>query len=379
MRFVRALAMVMAGCLLASSSFAAETLRVYFGTYTGTGSKGIYLSELNLETGALSEPKLAVETPNPSFLALHPGGKYMFAVSEIWAPKKAGAVSGFAIDPATGLLTLINTQPAMGNGPCHVTVAPSGKYVLAANYGSGTVCALPVGADGKLGEATGQAQDAGPLGPNKSRQDSPHAHSINLDPSGRLAYVPDLGLDKIFIYALDDAKGTLTPNDPPYAEVPAGSGPRHFTFHPNGRWAYVINELLSTVTAFSFDGAKGALTPLQTIGTLPAEFTGKNTTAEVRVHPSGKFLYGSNRGHDSIAVFGIDQATGKLTAAGQTPSGGKTPRNFNITPDGRWLLAAHQDSGNVFVFKIDPNTGALTATENSVSVSKSVRVLFMAK
>ncbi|HEY3323464.1 MAG TPA: lactonase family protein [Planctomycetota bacterium] len=362
---------------------AEDKLRVYIGTYTvapasvpAVGSQGIYLSELDLATGKLTPPVLAAETGNPSFLALHPSGKFLYAAAEIWAPKKAGAVNAFAVNPATGLLTLLNSQSAQGAGTCHVSISPDGKYALAANYGSGSVCALPIGPDGKLGEATAFIQHAGQMGPNKSRQEGPHAHSINMDAAGKLAFAADLGMDKIFIYKLDPEKGTLTPNDPPYASVAPGSGPRHFAFHPNGRFAYIINEMANTVTAFSYDAQKGALTELQTLGTLPADFTGKSHCAEVVVHPSGKFLYGSNRGHDSIAIFKLDEQTGKLTAAGQQPSGGKNPRNFNVTPDGKWLLAAHQDTNNICVFKIDDKTGALMPTDSSITVSKAVRVLF---
>jgi 6-phosphogluconolactonase len=360
-------------------SYAEEKLRVYIGTYTGKESKGIYVCELDLATGKLTEPKLAAEAQNPTFLALHPNGKVIYGANEIsnFQGKKSGAVGAFSIDAATGLLTLLNVEPNNGNGPCHVSVTPDGKYVLAASYGAGNVCAFPVLEGGKLGALTGFVQHEGTCGPNKQRQERTHAHSINPDASGRLAFAADLGLDKILIYDLDPAKGTLTPHDPPHATVAPGAGPRHFTFHPNGRFAYVINELLSTVTAFSYDAQKGLLTELQTISTLPADFTGKNTTAEVVVHPSGRTLYGSNRGHDSIAIFTLDDKTGKLTATGYQATGGKAPRNFNVTPDGKWLLAANQDTNNVNVFKVDPQTGALTPTENTISVGRPVRVLFV--
>jgi len=358
---------------------AEEGLRVYIGTYTGGQSKGIYLCTMNSATGRLSEPKLAAETPNPTFLALHPNGKFVYAANEIgkFEGKDTGAISAFAIDPATGLLKLLNAQPSMGRGPCHVAVAPNGKYLVAANYGGGSICAMPVNDDGSLAEPTAAIEHAGTPGPDKKRQRQPHAHSTNFDPAGRFVFAADLGLDKVLIYRLDPAKGSLAPNDPPHAATAPGSGPRHFCFHPNGRFAFVVNELLSTVTAFRYDAENGALSEVQTIGTLPAGFDGRSTTAEILVHPSGKFLYVSNRGHDSIAIFSVDAETGRLTATGHTPSGGKTPRNFNLTPDGRWLVTANQNTGNVCVYRVDEKTGQLTPTEHKLSVEKPVRVLFV--
>ena len=355
----------------------AQTLLVYVGTYTGPKSKGIYLLRMDLASGALTAPEVAAEVANPSFLAVHPSRRFLYAVGEIgnFAGRKSGAVSAFAIDPESGKLKLLNQQPSGGTGPCHLTVDGAGKNVLAANYSSGSVCVLPIGEDGRLAEPSEVVQHKG-SGPNPKRQEGPHAHSVNLDPAGRFAFAADLGLDKIMVYRFDPAKGKLAPNDPPAASVAPGAGPRHFAFHPTGRFAYVINEMASTVTAFAYDANAGRLSELQTVSTLPAGFTGSSTTAEVQVHPSGRFLYGSNRGHDSIAVFGIDARTGKLTAVGHQPTQGKTPRNFGIDPTGTYLLAANQGSGNLVVFRIDPKSGELKPTGVTAEVPSPVCVKF---
>lgn len=347
---------------------------VYFGTYTGSGSQGIYLGHLDLKSGKLELDGLAAETTNPSFLAIHATLPMLYAVGE-WG-KDGGKVSAFSIDAQSGKLTLVNQQPSQGGGPCHVTVDRSGRCVLVANYGSGSVACLPLDKQGKLGPSTSFYQHEG-SGADPRRQKGPHAHSMNVDPANRFAFAADLGLDKILIYRLDAEQAKLTPNEPAFAVVERGSGPRHFAFHPGGKYAYVINEMTCTVTAFRYDAKRGALEPIQTIRTLPADFEGSNTTAEVQVHPSGKFLYGSNRGHNSIAAFAVDPETGKLRSLGQTPSGGKTPRNFGIDPTGAFLLAAHQDSDNVTVFRIDQQTGQLQPTGQSVTVFKPVCVKFL--
>jgi 6-phosphogluconolactonase len=350
-------------------------IAVYFGTYTGPKSKGIYLSRLDLASGKLSAPVLAGEIEQPSFLALHPNGRFLYAVNETGGGRPAtGQVTAFAIG-AGGKLSILNQQPSRGSGPCHLVVDRAGKNVLLANYGGGSVAAFPVAQDGRLGDSTGFAQHAG-SSVNQQRQKEPHAHSINLDPANRFAVAADLGLDKVLVYRFDGAKGTLSPNVPPSASVKPGSGPRHFAFHPGGRSAYVINELASTVTAFQYDAGKGELKELQTVSTLPKDFTGPSYTAEVQVHPSGKFLYGSNRGHDSLAVFGIE-ASGMLRYVENTATGGSTPRNFGISPDGKYLLAANQKSDNVVVFRIDPKSGRLTSTGSTVEVPSPVCVKFL--
>jgi 6-phosphogluconolactonase len=348
-------------------------LWVYFGTYTRQDSKGIYLAQLDLATGQLDVTGLAAEVTNPSFLALHPNRPLLFAVGEIsgFAGGKGGAVSVFSIAPKTGMLTPLNQQSSQGAGPCHLVVDRTGQCVLVANYGGGSIACLPIQSDGRLGEATSAIQHHG-SSVDPRRQQGPHAHSINVDPANRFAFVADLGLDKVLVYQLDPALGKLTPNDPPGTSVAPGAGPRHFAFHPNGRYAYVINEMGSTVTAMCYDASRGTLEVLDSVSTLPQDFTGKSTTAEVQVHPSGKFLYGSNRGHDSIAAFAIDPATGRLRLIGHVSTQGKNPRNFAIDPTGTFLLAANQDTHNVVVFRIDPASGQLTPTGHSASVSMPV-------
>ncbi len=346
--------------------------RVYIGTYTGGDSRGIYVCELDSADGSLSEPRLAGEVKNPSFLALHPGGKHLYAVSEVGG---TGAVVAFAIDAKTGGLHELNHQPTGGAGPCHVVVDKQGRNVLVANYGGGSVAAIPIGEGGRLDKPTSVIQHHG-SSVNKERQSEPHAHSINLDAANRFAFAADLGLDKVLVYRFDSAKGTLAPNDPPSASVAAGSGPRHFAFHPSGRFAYVINEMASTVTALAYDAEQGKLSEIHTLSTLPSEVPG-NSTAEVQVHPSGKFVYGSNRGHNSLAIFKVNADSGRLTAAGHQSTGGKTPRNFGIEPTGRYILAANQDSGSVVVLRVNQETGALTPTGASVKVGAPVCVKFL--
>jgi len=350
---------------------------VYIGTYNGPKSEGIYFARMDPQTGALGKPELACKADRASFLAIHPNRKFLYAVSEVGEPpQRTGMVVAHAIDASTGKLTPLNSQPSGGRGPCHVSVDHDGRNVLVANYGGGSVSVIPIGADGKLQEPTAFIQHSG-SGPDPKRQDKPHAHSFNVSPDNRFAFAADLGLDKVMIYSFDAASGTLAAHDPPFATVPAGGGPRHFTFHPNKKFAYVINEMGNSVTAYAYDADKGALNEIQTIPTLPEGFSGNNTTAEVLVHPSGKFLYGSNRGHDSIAVFAIDESTGKLAAKGQTPSGGKTPRNFGIDPSGKFLIAAHQNTDNLAVFKIDQETGAITPTGATAEVGSPVCVKFL--
>ena len=346
---------------------------VYFGTYTRKASKGIYVSRLDTATGKVTAPELAAEATNPSFLAVHPNRRFLYAVSEAG---KGGAVSAFSLDATTGTLTFLNRVSSGGAGPCHLVVDKTGKNVLVVNYGSGSVAVLPLEEDGRLKEASSFIQHKG-SSVNPKRQQGPHAHSVNLSADNRFAVVADLGLDQVLVYRFDPAKGSITPNEPPFTAVKPGSGPRHFAFHPTGKFAYVINELASTVTAFAYDAARGALSEVQTIGTLPAGFTGTNSTAEVQVYPSGKFVYGSNRGHDSIAVFKVNGKKGTLTLLEQTPTQGKIPRNFGIDPTGRWLLAANQDTDNVVVFRIDAKTGRLSPTGQVLEVGAPVCVKFV--
>lgn len=354
---------------------------VYIGTYTNNNSisKGIYAYRFSEMTGQAEPLGLVAETPNPSFLAIHPNRKFLYAVSELYARDgdQGGAVSAFAIDAATGKLSFLNKVSSKGGGPCHLVVDKTGKSVLVANYGTGSAAALPLKSDGGLGEASSFVQHSG-SSVNPKRQQGPHAHSINLSRDNKFAVVADLGLDQVLVYRFDPAKATLAANDPPFVKVKPGAGPRHFAFHPNAKFAYVINEIQSTVTALSWDAARGAFSELQTITTLPEGFSENNSTAEVQVHPSGKFLYGSNRGHNSIAVFAIDQAKGTLKPLEHAPTQGRTPRNFGVSPGGTHLWAANQNSNNITIFKIDSASGKLTPTGTNLEIGSPVCVKFLA-
>jgi 6-phosphogluconolactonase len=351
---------------------------VFIGTYTGPKSKGIYRFALDPATGELTGGELAAEAVNPSFLGIHPSHRFLYTVNEVgeFGGKPGGGVSAFALDTATGKLTPLNSQSTGGENACHLVVDRAGKHVLLANYGGGNASVLSIGPDGRLGSASAFVQHKG-SSVNKERQEAAHAHSINLDPGNHFAVVADLGLDQVKVYKYDSDKGTLTPADPPFVATAPGAGPRHFAFHPSAPFAYVINELNSTVLPLAFDAAKGTFKPLHPVTTLPATFKSENTTAEVQVHPSGRFLYGSNRGHNSIAVFAIDPKTGALTPAGNQGQGIKTPRNFGIDPTGTFLIVANQDSDSLVVFRIDPKTGALAPVGHKVEVGSPVCVKFV--
>lgn len=352
----------------------ARSTRVYVGTYTRGDSKGIYQFDLNLDTGELTPLGLAAECTNPSFLAIHPNRKFLYCVSEISQldGKSSGGVSAYEIDADTGKLSLLNQQPSGGAGPCHLIVDDAGKNVLVANYGGGSVSSLPIEDDGCLGNPNSFIQHTG-SSVNPQRQKEPHAHSINLDKENRFAMAADLGLDKVLVYRFNAKSGKLEPNDPPSVSVEPGAGPRHFAFHPSGQFAYVINEINLTVTAFKYNADRGELTPLQSITTVPDDADRKGlSTAEVRVHPSGKFLYGSNRGHDTIVVYRINQDTGKLTHVENESTQGNTPRNFFIEPTGKFLLAENQGSNSIVVFRINQDTGELEPTGHKVDVPSPV-------
>lgn len=346
----------------------ADNYTVFVGTYTSAnGSKGIYKFGFETDTGKVTKPvELAAEIPSPSFLAIHPDKKHLYAVNE--AGK--GGVTAYSIESGHTLKKL-NEQPSVGDGPCHINVDREGKNVLIANYGGGSIAAFPLDKDGSLKPNSSFIQHTGSSA-NQSRQKEPHAHSINLDKSGKNAIVCDLGLDKVFTYSFDSKTGKL--NESNYATIAPGSGPRHFAFSPDFKRAYAINELSSTLTAFTYDG-KGKLTETQTLSTIPEPIPG-NSTAEVVVHPSGKFVYGSNRGHDSIAVFSVD-SKGHLERIQNESTQGKVPRNFVVDPSGKFLLAANQNSDNITVFKIDSKTGKLAYTGVNVTASKPVCLRFL--
>ena len=353
---------------------------LYVGTYTQdkSSSKGIYAYRYDAASQELTSLGLAAETTNPSWVAIHPNGRYLYAVNEIQNYKgpNSGGVSAFSIDRSTGKLTFLNEVSSRGADPCYITVDPSGKYVLVANYTGGSIATFPISADGKVGEASAFVQHTG-HGLNPKRQEAAHAHSIDLSPDEHYAFVDDLGLDDLFVYKFDKGKGSLKPNNPPFAKLDAGAGPRHFALHPAGEYAYVISELASTVTAFSFASKAGTFNRLQTISTLPKDFKGENDDAEIEIHPSGKFLYASNRGHDSITVFAIDPAKGTLTLVEHASTEGKEPRNFAIDPTGTLLFAENQNSNNVVVFRIDGQTGKLTPTGKTFEVGQPVCIKFL--
>jgi 6-phosphogluconolactonase len=352
----------------------------YVGTYTSkTTSKGIYAYHFDAEKGQLSPLGAPTESADPSFVAVHPNGKYLYAVNEIgnFNGGTGGAVSAFAIDAKTGALKFLNQVPTRGAGPCHVSLDKTGNYVLVANYDGGSIASFPVHDDGTLGTVSGFVQHSG-SGPDKERQEGPHAHWIGTSPDNRFALAADLGLDQILVYGFDSSKGLFTPLLSGFAKVKPGAGPRHLTFSPNGKFAYVLSEMDSSVTVFSYQTKTGGLTFLQNLSTLPQDFSGPKQAAEIAVHPSGKFLYTSNRGHDSIAVFAIDEKKGTLKSLGQVLTGGKTPRHFAIDPTGTYLLAENQDSNNIVVFHIDAATGNLTPTGQTIEVPSPVCITFVA-
>ncbi|MEP7075839.1 MAG: lactonase family protein [Acidobacteriota bacterium] len=348
-----------------------KEMLVYVGTYTSGGAKGIYLLKFDLVSGALSLVKTIGGITEPSFLALDTDQRYLYAVNELveFNGKPGGAVSAFSIDRKDGGLKFIDQVASLGGAPCNLIGTKNNKFVLAANYMGGNAAVFPVRADGGLGESVSLVQHTG-TGPNKDRQEAAHVHSVTLDAHERFAFVADLGVDKIVIYKFDAGTGKLSHHSD-FSAKP-GSGPRHFTFHQNGKFAYLINELACTITVLSYDASAGALTEIQSLPTLPADFTDQNTCADIHIHPSGKFIYGSNRGHDSIVSFAIDEKTGKLTYIEHTATGGKTPRNFAIDPTGKFLLAANQNSGSITVFAIDTETGRLSATGKKIDIPAPV-------
>jgi len=358
---------------------------VFVGTYTEKQqSKGVYAYRFDPASAELTPLGLAAETTNPSFLAIDPTRHFLYAVNEIQKYKDAssGGVSAFAVasekgSGPTGKLQLLNEVASRGADPCYIAFDKTGKYALVANYTGGSIAVFPVQPDGHVGEASAFVQHVG-SSINRERQEGPHAHWIETTPDNRFAIAVDLGLDELLVYRFDAKKGSLTPKNPPYAKLDSGAGPRHLAFSPGGKFAYVVNELQSTITAFAYDARNGELRKLKTVSTLPKDFTGANDTAEIEVHPSGKFLFASNRGHDTIALFSIDSKTGALTLVDHFPTQGKTPRNFEIDPSGNFLFVANQETNNIVVFQITPSTGRLTAKKQTVEVPAPVCLKFMA-
>jgi len=377
--FLFAVLLVAVGAAAAEEAPAHGKYLIYVGTYTEGESKGIYAYRFDAETGQSASLGLAAATTNPSFLVIHPNRRFLYAVNEVanYEGKPSGGVSAFVIDQQTSKLTLANEVASLGADPCYVSLDNTGKYVLVANYTGGSVAVFPVMEDGGLGKASAFVQHSG-SSVNPRRQEGPHAHWISMSPDNRFAIAADLGLDQLIVYPFDAPAGTLAPNHRQWVKLVPGAGPRHIVFHPSGKFVYEISELYSTIAGFSYDAAKGSLHELQTVSTLPKDFGGYNDAAEVQVHPTGKFLYASNRGHDSIAVFTINAATGALTPVEYVPTQGKTPRNFAIDPTGSYLFAANQDSNNIVIFRIDPQTGRLTPTGQVLEVPSPVSVTFMA-
>jgi 6-phosphogluconolactonase len=355
---------------------AQRPLIMYVGSYTARGA-GIYRYSVNPTTGALTLLNTIGDLQNPSFVALDPQGRYLYAGNEIgnYEGRQSGSVTAFAIEP-DGNLRFLNRQPTEGRNPAHVSVDPTGRFVMAANYTGGNVAVLPILSGGSLAAPSSVVAHTGALGPNTGRQEAPHAHMILPDPSGRFVLANDLGLDKTFIYRLDSA-GRLSASDPTFITAPAGAGPRHLAFHPNGRLLFILNELNSTLRSFTWNSTTGLAEQVQSISTLPEGYVGVNTTAHVVVAPSGRFVYASNRGHDSIAVFAVDPATGRLTAVERVWSQGETPRNFAIDPSGNFMYVAHQNTDNIVTFRVDQTTGKLTSTGQYTAAGQPVSIVFL--
>ena len=364
---------------------------LFVGTYTGKESTGIYAYRFDAASSELTPLGVAADTTNPSFVAIDRSRRFLYAVNEVQKYKGAssGAVSAFAINPQTGKLSLLNEVASRGADPCYIALDKTGKFVLVANYTGGNVAVFPLHADGRLGEPSAVVQDIGKLGPIKERQEAPHSHWIEASAHNRFVYVSDLGLDRVLIYRFDATNGTLTrgeaaaksgsPNASDFfsATLVPGTGPRHAAFSGNGNFMYVLGELDSTVTVFAND-ARETFRSVQRISALPAGFSGHNDAAEIAIHPNGKYLYSSNRGHDSIALFSIDRRTGTLTLVDHFPTQGKAPRNFEIDPTGKFLFVANQDTDNIVVFRIDPNSGRPTSTGQTLHVPSPVCLKFVA-
>ena len=357
--------------LLAPALRAADPF-VYFGSHSSRPGTGFSLAHFDPDTGVLTKPEFILEAKEPAYFIIHPDGRHLYTCNS----GSPGGVSAYAIEPHTGRLTLLNRVLAGGGDTSYLSLDRTARYALAANYDGGNIAAFALRPDGTIGDWSAFVQHTG-RSVHPQRQTHAYAHSIITDPANRFVLVADLGVDKLFVYRFDEKTGALTPNTPAFVPTAPGAGPRHVKFHPNGRWVYLINEMASTVVAFNWDAANGALAEFQVISTLPADFAGTSTCAEVEVHPNGKFLYGSNRGHDSLAVFAIDAATGRLTPVEHVPSGGRTPRNFAFDPTTHWIICTNHGSNNAAVFRVDENTGRLVRTGEPVSVPGPFCVRFL--
>ncbi|MBX2820775.1 MAG: lactonase family protein [Rhodothermaceae bacterium] len=386
--FIKYSALGLAGTSLSSSLLSCEDsssqpepaitmLPLYIGTYTNKESEGIYRALFNPASGELTDFRLAAPASNPSFLAIHPQKTHLYSVNEVtdYEGAPSGAVSAFSMQQG-GELEHVNSQATQGGAPCYISMDAHGRWVLTANYGGGNVALFPVLENGQLSEASSLIQHEG-SSVHPRRQQGPHAHCIVLDKSDRYAYAADLGIDKVMIYQLDQEQGQLIPNNPPFVEMAPGAGPRHFAFHPDGVHAFAINELDSTITAFGFDETTGALNPISTASTLPSDFQGTNSCADIHIHPSGRHVYGSNRGHDSIAVMEFDAPSGTLGLVATEPTQGETPRNFCLDPTGQYLLVANQQTDTIVSFSIDAETGLLSSTGHMLNAPTPVCLKFV--
>jgi 6-phosphogluconolactonase len=377
-RNLRFLPIALAGALLGHETAAAADNLVFFGSHSVGPDRGLSVAHFDSATGVLTKPELRLVTPAPAYFVLHPDGRHLYACnSNDFAQGYTGeTVSAYAIEPASGRLSLVNQQPSGGADPTYLQLDSTSRHLLIANYKGGSVAVLAVRPDGSLGERTAFFQHSG-SSVDPKRQTEPYAHCIRLDPANRFALVADLGVDKLFVYRFDAKDGSLAPGDPPFVKAVPGAGPRHLTFHPNGRLVYVVNEMACSIVAYALDPAKGTLVELQTISALPAAFKDANTSAEIAVHPGGRFLYATNRGHDSIAVFAIDAKTGMLTLVEHAPSQGRSPRNFEFDPSGRFMIVTNHVSDNAVVFRIDEANGRLTPVGQPVTVPSPFGVRFL--
>jgi 6-phosphogluconolactonase len=368
--------------LIAMAACSLSQAREYvalLGTYTGAESRGIYAVRLDSETGALSKPELVAELSNPEFLALHPNRRVVYALTQ--APtaegKNAAAIASFEVQPESGQLTLLNMESTGRSSLTHLAVDAAGSTVVAASYGGGYVVSFPIQSDGRVGGRASLLTQTGPLGPDRARQDNAHPHSVTISPDSRFAFVADLGIDRVFAYQLTAKDGSIAPHDPAFATIEPGAGPRHTTFSPDAKSFYVLNELNGTITSSHYDSVRGVIEPFENVSTSPDGYAGKNSASEIRMHPTGHFVYAANRGHNGIAVFARDVGTGALERLEIVQTGGENPRNFALTPDGGWLVCAHQNTNNLTVFRVNSETGRLESTPHTVNVPKAVCVLFL--
>jgi 6-phosphogluconolactonase len=377
-RNLRLLPIVLAGALLAQETAAAADNLVFFGSHSVGPDRGISVARFDSATGVLTKPELTLVTPAPAFFVLHPDGRHLYACnSNDFAKGYTGeTVSAYAIEPASGRLSLVNQQPSGGADPTYLALDSTSRHLLVANYKGGSVAVLAIRPDGSLGERTAFFQHTG-SSVDPKRQTQPYAHCVRLDPANRVALVADLGVDKVFVYRFDPRDGSLVPGDPPFVKVTPGAGPRHLAFHPSGRLVYLVNEMACSIVAYAFDPARGTLAELQTISALPAGFKDASTSAEIEVHPGGRFLYATNRGHDSIAVFAIDAVKGTLALVEHVASQGRSPRNFAFDPGGRFMIVTNHVSDNAMVFRIDEASGRLAPVGQPVAVPSPFGVRFL--